>query len=645
LFGDLLQLPPIHDDPTFVQLSDENVRKYLGSLSAINLWTTLFDYDELTINMRQQGDRSYSELLSRIRVGLLTKSDCEILEKRKISFKGQSFETRLNELCDFINNLPSDTVCLLPTCHMCDVLNAAMLDRIASKEILLIAEDTIDCISYIKKRVTKVLTDNDDDNTRTAGLSKQITIKVGAKVMIRRNIDASLGLVNGTIATVISVVQDKTNDYIEKIKLLLPSGLEYFIERVSVKFQVMDRAYVIRKQFPLSLSYGITVHKSQGLSLQNAIMDIGNSVFSCGQVYVALSRVISLDGLHLINFDPSSVFASEKAIIEYNRLKRMHKPESEMINISKDRYCKVKDVPWTLSKIITSVQELNGKVQSKNTAWVMRGLQNVDKVSCYVNAALQCLLHLNIIRKHLLNYDKLDVLNLFAHQYECGMNNLNIYEIRQSLGEYFSVNVKRDAFEFLTALCTKYDYIKNLVEHQVNSTCRCNSCGYTKVNVSNNVILSISIDIMKKRSFNLNDLFNTTFSHWCQSFDKLCEHCGRNDMLFKNELVLTKEILIIHLISFSLQDNKLVKIPHKFNLCAVPTTKILIAGQAYKVMNAIFHHGSCIEKGHYTSMCREGTSRIWIEINDAQVAKKQWPKGAKNIEILFLQKIITKNEI
>jgi len=62
------------EDPAFIHLSDEKVRKYLGSLSATNLWTTLFDYDELTINMRQQGDESYCELLSRIRVGLLTKS-------------------------------------------------------------------------------------------------------------------------------------------------------------------------------------------------------------------------------------------------------------------------------------------------------------------------------------------------------------------------------------------------------------------------------------------------------------------------------------------------------------------------------------------------------------------------------------------
>ncbi|KAL6421581.1 hypothetical protein ACFW04_014310 [Cataglyphis niger] len=63
--------------------------------------------------------------------------------------------------------------------------------------------------------------------------------------MIRRNINASLDLVN---------------------------GLEYLIERVSVKFEVIDRAYVIRKQFPLSLSYGITIYKSQGLSLQSAVM-------------------------------------------------------------------------------------------------------------------------------------------------------------------------------------------------------------------------------------------------------------------------------------------------------------------------------------------------------------------------------------
>jgi len=95
LFGDLLQLPPVHEDPAFIQLTAENVRKYLGSLSATNLWITLFGYDKLIINMCQQGDGSYRELLFRIRVDLLTPSDYDILEKRKISFKGKFFKTRL----------------------------------------------------------------------------------------------------------------------------------------------------------------------------------------------------------------------------------------------------------------------------------------------------------------------------------------------------------------------------------------------------------------------------------------------------------------------------------------------------------------------------------------------------------------------
>ncbi|XP_067216906.1 ATP-dependent DNA helicase PIF1-like, partial [Linepithema humile] len=358
LFGDLLQLPPVREDSVFVDMLNEKIDKYIGCLGNVNLWTTLFDYDELIINMRQQGNESYRELLSRIRIGLLTKSDYEILENRRISFKEDSFESRLNELCNFINNLPSDTVCLLPTCHMCDVLNTAMLSRIASKEIL-IAEDTIECIPYLKKKVLKVLANNEDNNSKTAGLSKQIAIKIEAKVMIRRNIDASLGLVNGTIAKVISIVQDVSTGYVEKIKLLLPSGLEYLIERVSVKFAVIEKAYVVRKHFPLCLSYGITVHKNQRLSLQNAIMDIGNSVFSHGQIYVALSRVTFLDGLHLINFDPSSVTANEEVIIKYNRLKQIHKLATEIISASKEKYRKIKNILWVQPKVMSSIQKLH----------------------------------------------------------------------------------------------------------------------------------------------------------------------------------------------------------------------------------------------------------------------------------------------
>jgi len=66
------------------------------------------------------------------------------------------------------------------------------------------------------------------------------------------------------------------------------------------------------------------------------------------------------------------------------------------------------------------------------------------------------------------------------------MNNLSTYKIRQLLGQYFSTPIKRDAFEFLIALYTKYDYVKNLVQ-QITSY-RCKLCGNTKITIDNNLI-------------------------------------------------------------------------------------------------------------------------------------------------------------
>ena len=137
--------------------------------------------------------------------------------------------------------------------------------------------------------MSKVVNYNDDDSFRTAELARVVIVKAGVQIMIRRNIDVTLGLVNGTIAKLVSVIRGVDND-VEKLKIILPTGQERIIERVSVKFQVMDRAFVIRKQFPICLSYGITIGlKTQGLSLQNAVIEAGNSRFTCGQIYVGVT--------------------------------------------------------------------------------------------------------------------------------------------------------------------------------------------------------------------------------------------------------------------------------------------------------------------------------------------------------------------
>jgi len=54
---------------------------------------------------------------------------------------------------------------------------------------------------------------------------------------------------------------------------------------------------------------------------------------------------------------------------------------------------------------------------------------------------------------------------------------------------------------------------------------------------------------MEEKSLDLNELFNITFSHWCQLHNESCENCTRNDILCKSEITLNRDIIIIHLIS------------------------------------------------------------------------------------------------
>jgi len=101
--------------------------------------------------------------------------------------------------------------------------------------------------------------------------------------MLIRNIDVTLGLVNGTVGIIQSIKRnpDDKND-IQQIHIVLSSGIKRTIERSSVKFEIMHKAFVTRKQFPICLSYAITVHKSQGMSMKSAVVDAGNNMFASG---------------------------------------------------------------------------------------------------------------------------------------------------------------------------------------------------------------------------------------------------------------------------------------------------------------------------------------------------------------------------
>jgi len=80
-------------------------------------------------------------------------------------------------------------------------------------------------------------------------------------------------------------------------------------------------------QVPLILAWALTIHKSQGATLDAAEIDVGSGIFECGQTYVALSRVKSLDGLYLASYDVSKIKINIKVRNFYENLKLSQSPK------------------------------------------------------------------------------------------------------------------------------------------------------------------------------------------------------------------------------------------------------------------------------------------------------------------------------
>ena len=128
--------------------------------------------------------------------------------------------------------------------NMCDQLNKEMLCNLPGDEIRCIASDTVDCPINLKSKVSKMLMKYGDDSTNTAGLETKLIIKVGCKIMLRRNIDITLGLVNGAIGIVKSVKYsiDRPN-VVDSITIQFADNKVHQLTRVKSKIQILDKAY------------------------------------------------------------------------------------------------------------------------------------------------------------------------------------------------------------------------------------------------------------------------------------------------------------------------------------------------------------------------------------------------------------------
>ena len=155
-----------------------------------------------------------------------------------------------------------------------------------------------------------------------------LELKIGAKVICIKN-DMERKYVNGSMGIIVDFEQDNT-PVVE-----LASGKRVSIKADTWRIEEDGKVRAEISQLPIKLAWAITVHKSQGMTLDRAEIDLSRA-FASGQGYVALSRLKSLEGLHLVGFNPQALQISE----EVREMDYTFRSKSEQAEIAIDKYTK-----------------------------------------------------------------------------------------------------------------------------------------------------------------------------------------------------------------------------------------------------------------------------------------------------------------
>lgn len=234
-------------------------------------------------NFRQKGDPTFIDLLLRIRDGTFTEEDILKLNARKL-----------------VPENISNHLHLVSSNKKAQMINQIELDKLKTETY---KYTTIYTRSGSNKDTNDILIKELESQLNLRGLN-ELTLKIGTRVILVKNLDIDSGLVNGSIGTVEKFVIDKNSGlnipfvhFDNNIKqVILPSLWEIDL----------DNCKATATQIPLMLAYAITCHKSQSLSMDSAVLDLEDA-FCNHMVYVSLSRVRSLNGIYLKSFDPKKI--------------------------------------------------------------------------------------------------------------------------------------------------------------------------------------------------------------------------------------------------------------------------------------------------------------------------------------------------
>lgn len=291
--GDFFQLPPITRKES-QKISQALLIKESEAIFACEspVWKRMNQITCYLTEQYRQDDTNFLLVLSSIRSGTFNASHLQHLEARKTEY----------------GLVPDDVPKLFSHNVDVDIVNEEMLAKVPAKlQVFNMYSKGPEMLAAAIKR---------------GCLSPEtLNLKIGASVMFTKN-NPREGWVNGTIGTV-EGFDDKTGNPIVKIK----NGSRVTVEQMDWSIAENGKVKASIFQVPLRLAWAITVHKSQGMSLDEAAMDL-SGVFEYGQGYVALSRVRRLSGLHLLGWN-EKVFKVHPEILEKDKLFRAASEEAE----------------------------------------------------------------------------------------------------------------------------------------------------------------------------------------------------------------------------------------------------------------------------------------------------------------------------
>lgn len=283
--GDFAQLPPIEGDKFCFQLP---------------LWDKIIDVSVNLTEIIRQTDYSFQEILTEARYGLISKQTKKALKGRLI--KGDLPKINgIEPTMLYAKNID------VRTKNNTKIQQLKKLGKKSQKYYSFSGVYSDKNISATQEKFLKSKLESNCPALKTLELTED------TQVMILKNLDLENGIANGTRGIVVEL--DK-----EAVLIRLLDGRLIRIEKGTWESKSEDGIEVKLVQMPLIPAWSLSIHKTQGSTLDFVAMDLGDSIFEYGQAYVALSRVKSLDGLYLTKLKTKKIKCHPKVFDFYRNL-------------------------------------------------------------------------------------------------------------------------------------------------------------------------------------------------------------------------------------------------------------------------------------------------------------------------------------